>query len=98
MALPTAIEAVEFRRHQYGLTQSQWAYVLRWSPSRYSEFVNGKRSMNKRAMRWAFAHGVPAESLLQALPCLGSSDIDRRLASLRKQAKKDSTQHQEPNQ
>ena len=61
MAIPSVIDAVEFRRQQYGLTQSQWAYVLRWSPSHYSEFVNGKRSMNKRAMSWAFAFGVPAE-------------------------------------
>jgi hypothetical protein len=59
--------------------------ALRAVPSHYSEFVNGKRSMNKRAMRWAFAFGVPAEALLQALPFLGSSDIDRRLASLRAQ-------------
>jgi hypothetical protein len=84
--MPSIVDAVEFRREQYGLTQSQWAYVLRMQPSHYSEFVASKRALSKRSMGYAFAYGVPAEALFQTLPCFGSSDIDRRLASLRKQA------------
>ena len=86
MSLPSTIEAVEFRREQYRLTQEQWARVLRMSPSRYSEFVNGRRGLPKRAMTYAYAFGVPPECLFQTLPILGASDIDRRLASLRKLA------------
>lgn len=84
MSMPSVIDAVEFRREQYNLSCEQWAYCLRMQPSHYSEFVRGKRPLPKRAMAHAFAYGVPPEALFQALPSLGSADIDRRLAQLRK--------------
>lgn len=63
--LPSVADAVEFRRDQYGLTRSEFAAVLGLSPGHYSEFVIGKRGLPIRAMRRAFAIGVPAEILLQ---------------------------------
>ncbi|KQY83732.1 helix-turn-helix domain-containing protein [Pelomonas sp. Root1444] len=86
-ALPTVIEAVEFRRDAYGLDCRQWAAVLGMAPSHYSEFVNGKRPLPKRAMTNAFAYGVPAEALFQTHPTKGASDIDRRLAQIGKRLK-----------
>lgn len=87
MSIPSTIEAVEFRRDQYGLTQAQWAYVLGMQPSHYSEFVRGARRLPGLAMGTAFAYGVPAECLFQQLPALGAADIDRRLTEMRKKTK-----------
>ena len=85
-AMPTVIEAVEFRRDAYGLDCRQWAAVLGMAPSHYSEFINGKRPLPKRAMTNAFAYGVPAEALFLTRPTKGAADIDRRLAQLAKRA------------
>lgn len=60
----TAIEALEFRRDQYDLTQAEFAKVLKMQSSHYSEFINGKRGLPKHAMRRAVAVGVPAENVL----------------------------------
>ncbi len=60
----TATEALEFRREQYGLTQAEFAEILKIQPSHYSEFINGKRELSKRAIRRAVAIGVPAECAL----------------------------------
>lgn len=60
----TATEALEFRRDQYDLTQAEFAAILKMQPSHYSEFINGKRDLPKRAMRRAIAIGVPAECAL----------------------------------
>lgn len=87
MSIPSTVEAVEFRREQYGLTQEQWAYVLRIRPSHYSEFVHGNRKLPPKAMAQAYAFGVPAECLFQQLPIAGAGDIDRRLSELRKKVK-----------
>ena len=61
----SAIDAVEFRRDQYGLPRTEFAALLGMSLSHYGEFVNGKRKLPKRAMVRAYAIGVPAEVLLQ---------------------------------
>jgi hypothetical protein len=80
--LPTLVEALEFRREQYELNQTQWSAVLGLGLSHYNEFVHGKRPLPKQAMAKAYAYGVPAECLFQCLPVLGAADIDRRLAEL----------------
>lgn len=87
MGIPSTVEAVEFRREQYGLNQQQWAHVLKIAPSHYSEFASGKRALPSRSMALAYAFGVPAECLFQHLPILGAGDIDRRLSELQKAAK-----------
>lgn len=86
-ALPTVIDAMEFRREAYGLDCRQWAAVLGMAPSHYSEFINGRRQLPKRAMTNAFAYGVPAEALFQTRPTKGAADIDRRLAQIGKRLK-----------
>lgn len=58
-------EALEFRREQYGLNAAEFAFVLGLERSHYNEIVNGRREIPKKAMRRAFAIGVPATVLLQ---------------------------------
>lgn len=58
------IDALEFRREQYGLTATEFASILGFAQTHYSEFVNGKRRLPRAAMCRAFAIGVPAEVLL----------------------------------
>lgn len=72
--LPSIVEALEFRRNQYGLTQTEWATVLGMGQSHYSEFVSGERSLPKHAMAAAFHYGVPAECLFQCRPDKGYTD------------------------
>ena len=67
MKLPSIVDAVEFRREQYLLTQKQWAQVIGTSPSHYSEFVSGKRSLTLAQAAKCFEYGVPAECLFQNL-------------------------------
>lgn len=59
------IEAVEFRREQYGLKKRAWAERLGMQPSHYSEFLYGKRALPKSAMALAYRYGVPADFLFQ---------------------------------
>jgi antitoxin component HigA of HigAB toxin-antitoxin module len=66
--LPSMIDAVEFRRDQYQLTQSEWAKVIGIRPSHYSEFSNGKRCLTLAQAAQCFAFGVPAECLFQQHP------------------------------
>jgi antitoxin component HigA of HigAB toxin-antitoxin module len=68
MAMPSVVEAVEFRRQQYGLSKSQWACVLGWSPSHYSEFTAGVRRLPMDVAARCFEYGVPAEALFQRRP------------------------------
>ena len=63
--LPSIVDAVEFRRDQYQLTQKQWASVIGISQSHYSEFVNGKRGLTLAQAAKCFEYGVPAECLFQ---------------------------------
>ncbi len=58
-------EAIEFRRGQYGLNQTEFAAVLGLHGSHYSEIIKGKRSLPIEATKRAFAIGVPAAVLLQ---------------------------------
>lgn len=76
MSIPTIIEAVEFRREQYGLNQRQMALVLGMGPSHYNEFIKGKRELPKHSMAQAFAFGVPAERLFQTEPNKGVKDVE----------------------
>lgn len=57
--------ALEFRRDQYGLTQSEFAAILGLQNGHYSEIVAGTRRLPFGATKRAFAIGVPAEVLLQ---------------------------------
>ena len=59
------VDVVEFRRDQYGLTQSEFGALLGMTSSHYSEFVRGRRNMPLNARIRAFAIGVPADVLLQ---------------------------------
>lgn len=61
----TAIESLEFRRDQYGLTQMEFAKILKMQSSHYSEFVKGKRELPKAAIRRAVAIGVPPNCALK---------------------------------
>lgn len=61
----TVAEALEFRREQYELTQTEFAGVLGLTKSHYSEVVNGKRPLPIKATKRAFAVGVSANVLLQ---------------------------------
>jgi len=63
--LPTIRGAVEFRRTEYGWTQTKMAKALGMSKGRYSEFLHGKRRLGLNARCKAFEIGVPAEVLLQ---------------------------------
>jgi hypothetical protein len=57
--------ALEFRREAYGLSADEFAFILGLQRSHYNELVHGKREMSKKAMRRAFAIGIPAAVLLQ---------------------------------
>lgn len=59
------VDALEFRRDQYGLTKEEFAAILGLQKSHYSEIVMGKRGLPINATKRAFAIGVPAEILLQ---------------------------------
>lgn len=77
--IPSVVDAVEFRRYAYDLTQSEWAYVLGIQRSHYSEFVNGKRSLPKKAMAKCFEYGVPAICLFQCRDNKNIEDIEAKL-------------------
>lgn len=59
------IDALNFRRDQYGLKNAEFAAILGMTATHYSEFVNGKRNLPLNARIRAFSIGVPAEVLLQ---------------------------------
>lgn len=62
---PSVVDALEFRRDQYGLTKADFALLIGMHKSHYSEFVAGKRSLPKNAMCRAARIGVPMSILLQ---------------------------------
>lgn len=66
--IPSVVDAVEFRREQYQLTQGEWAKIIGIQQSHYSEFVNGKRKLTLAQSGKCFAFGVPAECLFQQRP------------------------------
>lgn len=59
------LDALEFRRDQYGLKRSEFAAILGLTPAHFSEVMSGKRNLPLNARIRAFAVGVPAEVLLQ---------------------------------
>ena len=63
--LPTIIGALEFRREQYGWTNSKFAKKIGMSRSHFSEVMNGKRRLPLNARIKAYKLGVSAEVLLQ---------------------------------
>lgn len=65
---PSIIGAVEFRREQFGLNDSEMAQVLGMAKTHYSDFKAGRRNLPIPAMVRAFALGVPAECLFQIDP------------------------------
>lgn len=58
------IDAMEFRRDQYGLRPTEFASVLGMGGAHYYEFLNGKRGLSINATKRAAAIGVPKEALL----------------------------------
>ena len=63
-AVPQA-KALEDFREALGLTQLEFASLLRVHPGNYQEVVRGEHSLSLPAIRRAYAIGVPADSLLQ---------------------------------
>lgn len=61
----TLVEALEFRREQYGLSRREFAAVLGFTPARYSDICSGRRRLPLDATKRAYAIGVPANALLQ---------------------------------
>ncbi len=74
------VDALEFRRDQYGLSQSEWAYILGLSPSHYNDFIKGRRGLSLQVAAKAFEYGVPAEAIFQCKRDKGYGDIMRLLA------------------
>ena len=59
------VDALDFRRDQYGLTRTEFAAILGMTSAHFSEVMAGKRNLPLNARIRAFAVGVPAEVLLQ---------------------------------
>jgi len=59
-----SIDAIEFRRDQYGLTATEFAGLLGLTPSHYSEFKNGKSKLSLKNIKRAVAIGVPLTALV----------------------------------
>lgn len=58
------VDSIEFRREQYGLSQREFAFILRMSESKYSELKNQKINLTKPQAARLFQIGVPAEAIL----------------------------------
>lgn len=63
--LPSIVDAIEFRREQYGWNKGQMAEALGWHKSDYSMFIIGERKLPFAIACRAFSIGVPAAVLLQ---------------------------------
>ena len=77
IALPTPVEAIQFRMDQMGYKQKDLAKLV-GGPSRASEIMAGKRGLTPEMMRrlrdeW----GIPAESLLGTSPTPTTPDPDK---------------------
>lgn len=72
--MPSIIEAVEFRREQYGLTKRDWAKVIGMRPSHYTEFTQGKRGLPMKPAAKCFQFGVPAELIFQCKSNYGTNE------------------------
>lgn len=60
----SVIDALEFRRSQYDLTQRDFAELLGLTPGNYGEILAGRRRLPINATKRAYAIGVPADLLL----------------------------------
>lgn len=69
------VDAIEFRREQYGWNKSKMAAMLDMTKPNYSDFIAGRRGLPINSVRKAYAIGIPADILLQ-------DDTDRRIADL----------------
>lgn len=78
-SIPSVIDAVEFRRKQYGINCAQWANVIGISRHHYSDFIHGKRNLTLLQSARCFAFGVPAVALFQRLPDKGINEIEKFL-------------------
>lgn len=65
MSLPSIREALRFRQDQYGWSQKKMAAALGIQASHYSEILSGKRNLSLKAVKRAYAIGVPASVLLR---------------------------------
>lgn len=61
------VDALDFRREQYGLSWAEFGMLLGLSAQHMSEVKNGKRRLPIGALKRAYAIGVPADALLQHL-------------------------------
>jgi transcriptional regulator with XRE-family HTH domain len=61
------VDALDFRREQYGLSWAEFGMMLGLSAQHMSEVKNGKRRLPIGALKRAYAIGVPADALLQHL-------------------------------
>jgi len=61
------VDALDFRRDQYGLTWAEFGMLLGLSPTHMSEVKNGHRRLPLGAVKRAYAIGVPADALMQHL-------------------------------
>ncbi|WP_179381136.1 helix-turn-helix domain-containing protein [Jannaschia marina] len=65
VALPTPVEAIEFRMDQLGVNRTQLAELIDFPKSRISEVLNGKRNPSLDMMRALHKHlDIPADVLL----------------------------------
>ena len=60
----SVVDALEFRRSQYDLTQRDFAELLGLTPGNYGEILAGRRRLPINATKRAYAIGVPADLLL----------------------------------
>ena len=63
--LPSVLDAIEFRRDQYGWTKTKMAKELHIGNTHYSDFLSGNRHLPLIAIKHAYRIGVPATVLLQ---------------------------------
>jgi antitoxin component HigA of HigAB toxin-antitoxin module len=87
------IDALNFRRDQYGLKNSEFAAILGMTQTHYSEFINGKRNLPLNARIRAFSIGVPAEVLLQPGSEMVRQSRERRSKSNSSEPSKDCDAH-----
>ena len=63
----SAVDAVLFRIDQYGLNQRQFAEIIGMTESSFSEFMNGKRKLTRKAVKRCIAIGVSVKPLVYEL-------------------------------
>lgn len=83
MNMPSIVDAVEFRRDQYGLTQRDWAKIIGIQAGHYSEFKQGKRKLTLNQAAKCFYYGVPAALLFQTESNGGYDEIKKELKEIK---------------